>query len=190
MAEGASSARVTRSALANTESTPGKRPRSKSAEARASLERTLGTLQADRMKKEAIRTGTANREKTEAFAELDALPRLKVVPKPVTKAQESAATHSARRAALARWMKARRAAALAGPAAPATAEMRRITPAVEESRHWRRVESKHDKGAERDYSEEEFCKFARLLKDHKMKWTEYQVLYASDKTRVPPATLR
>ena len=67
-------------------------------------------------------TPAGYREKTAAFEELKGLPVLKVVPKVGSQVAESAATHSARRAALARWQKVRTALALQGAAAPAPAD--------------------------------------------------------------------
>ena len=161
-----------------------------SAEARAALERSLGTLVEDRPKKEYLRTDAGRGKKTEGCLELDALPVLKVVPKAVSQTQLSAPSCKARRAALALWQKARTILALLGTEPAAPAALHRIALAPEETRSWRRGESKHDTGKERDYSEEEFCKHAVMLRDKQIKWTEYDAKYKEGEVRVPAATFR
>ena len=144
----------------------------------------------DRPKIEYLRTDAGRGKKTEGCLELDALPVLKVVPKAVSQTQLSAPSCKARRAALALWQKARTILALLGTEPAAPAALHRIALAPEETRSWRRGESKHDTGKERDYSEEEFCKYAVMLRDKQIKWTEYDAKYKEGEVRVPAATFR
>ena len=59
-----------------------------------------------------------------------------------------------------------------------------------QTRHWRRGESSRDQGVECDYTEEEFCTYARMLLEKRIKWRELEALYAQGKVKVPTATLR
>eukprot|EP00966_Prymnesium_polylepis_P058065 1344870-Prymnesium_polylepis.1 len=119
------------------------------------------------------------------MVDLKTLPVLRVEQKFVVK--ESAATHKARRAALARW---RKDTACSSAIAHAPRELRELSAPADATREWRRGESPHVSGKHQAYTNDELAAWARKLHSKEVKWTEYQVLYKDSKVRVPPATLK